>query len=79
MTPHENAETAFLTAKAVGDPVDCKTQHARMQAAGVRIREATHNAPYGIVAVFEDLHGAPLEPDPAPLRLSSVKDRTQPT
>ncbi len=41
---------------------DFTTQQARMQAAGVHFREAPpRHEPYGIVAVFEDLHGAPWD------------------
>jgi catechol 2,3-dioxygenase-like lactoylglutathione lyase family enzyme len=35
--------------------------HARMQAAGVKFREAPRHEPYGIVAVFEDLYGQPWD------------------
>jgi catechol 2,3-dioxygenase-like lactoylglutathione lyase family enzyme len=36
---------------------DLAVDHARMQAAGVRFREAPRHEPYGTVAVFEDLYG----------------------
>jgi catechol 2,3-dioxygenase-like lactoylglutathione lyase family enzyme len=36
---------------------DFAADHARMTAAGVRFREAPRHEPYGVVAVFEDLHG----------------------
>ena len=40
---------------------DFAAQKARMEAAGVHFREAPRHEPYGIVAVFEDLHGAPWD------------------
>ncbi len=40
---------------------DFAAQQARMQAAGVKFREAPRHEPYGTVAVFEDLHGAPWD------------------
>ena len=36
---------------------DFDRDHAAMQAAGVRFREAPRKEAYGTVAVFEDLHG----------------------
>lgn len=36
---------------------DFTADHARMQAHGVRFREAPRYEPYGTVAVFEDLYG----------------------
>jgi len=40
---------------------DFSAQKARMEAAGVHFREAPRHEPYGLVAVFEDLHGAPWD------------------
>ena len=40
---------------------DFAAQQARMEAAGVVFREAPRHEPYGTVAVFEDLHGAPWD------------------
>lgn len=36
---------------------DFLADHARLQAAGVRFLEDPRQEPYGLVAVFEDLHG----------------------
>ena len=36
---------------------DFARDHARMLGAGVRFLEAPRHQPYGVVAVFEDLHG----------------------
>jgi catechol 2,3-dioxygenase-like lactoylglutathione lyase family enzyme len=46
---------------------DFAGDHARMEAAGVRFREAPRHEPYGTVAVFEDLYGNSwdlIEPKP---------------
>ena len=43
----------------VTDDFDAK--HAAMIAAGVQFREAPRIEPYGTVAVFEDLYGAPWD------------------
>ena len=40
---------------------DFAQMHAHMQAAGVSFHESPRHEPYGIVAVFEDLHGAPWD------------------
>ncbi|SDR91249.1 Glyoxalase/Bleomycin resistance protein/Dioxygenase superfamily protein [Paraoerskovia marina] len=40
---------------------DFAAEHARMVAAGVHFREEPRHEPYGTVAVFEDLYGAPWD------------------
>lgn len=40
---------------------DFDTRHAAMLAAGVHFRETPRMEPYGKVAVFEDLYGAPWD------------------
>jgi catechol 2,3-dioxygenase-like lactoylglutathione lyase family enzyme len=40
---------------------DFHAEHARMEAAGVRFREAPRRESYGTVAVFEDLYGNPWD------------------
>ena len=40
---------------------DFAAQHARMLAHGIAFREEPRHEPYGTVAVFEDLHGAPWD------------------
>ena len=40
---------------------DFAARHARMRAAGVRFAEAPRHEPYGTVAIFEDLYGAPWD------------------
>lgn len=80
MAPHQNAETAFLIAKAstpaqsatVGNQhggrvgfflntTDFQASHAHMRREGVKFREDPRHEPYGTVAVFEDLYGAPWD------------------
>ena len=39
------------------ETTDFAGDHARMLAAGVRFLEPPRHEPYGVVAVFEDLHG----------------------
>ena len=40
---------------------DFETSHAHMVKEGVTFREAPRHEPYGTVAVFEDLYGAPWD------------------
>lgn len=62
-----DAERARVGGQAAGrvalflETDDFARDHARMLAAGIRFREAPRHEAWGIVAVFDDLHGQPWD------------------